>query len=65
MALHTSPAAASSRSRRLRRAVITAMLLAAPLAAQVLFESSADRTAAQVFVWRDASGAVHFSPDAH
>ncbi|MDX2166165.1 MAG: hypothetical protein SF182_03855 [Deltaproteobacteria bacterium] len=62
MASHTSPDAASSRSRRLRRALIVAMLCAAPLAASMLHAMSSDVPAARVYVWRDAGGAVRFSP---
>jgi len=59
MASHTSTDAASSAPGRLRLAVIVAVLLVAPLALPV---PRAPRAAeAQVYVWRDASGAVRFS----
>jgi hypothetical protein len=61
MTAHTSPDAASSRSHRLRRALIVAGLCAAPLLVSMLHASSSPPTAAQIYVWRDAGGAVRFS----
>jgi hypothetical protein len=60
MASHTSPDAASTRSQRLRRALIGAALCAAPLVASMLHAASSP-PAAQIYVWRDAGGAVRFS----
>lgn len=60
MASHLSPDGASARSHRLRRALIVAALCAAPLLASML-HAATRAPAAQVYVWRDAGGAVRFS----
>ncbi|MEO8605997.1 MAG: hypothetical protein ABI629_25730 [bacterium] len=61
MSSHTPPVVASSRSRALRRALLAAMLLAVPFAAHALYSGPTVSDGPHVYVWRDASGAVHFS----
>ena len=56
MALATSPAVASNGPRRLRGALLLAMLLLLPAAA-----ASADQKATPVYIWRDGNGVVRFS----
>jgi hypothetical protein len=60
MASHTSPAA-SFRSRVLRRALLGAALIVAPLAAHAFYPAPSGVSAAPVYVWRDAGGVVHFT----
>jgi len=60
MASHISPAA-SLRARARRRALLAAVLLAAPLAAHTLYNAPSATHRAPVYVWRDAGRVVHFS----
>lgn len=55
MAPGTSIAVASSRARRLRGALLLALLLAASAVA------AAGDPGAPVYIWRDANGVVRFS----
>lgn len=55
MAPATSPAAASNGPRRLRVALLLAMLLLPAAAAR------ADQKAPPVYIWRDGNGVVRFS----
>ncbi len=55
MALATSIAVASSRARRLRIALLLAVLFLPVVAA------AADSNGAPIYIWRDANGIVRFS----